>query len=217
MTRRSFPVALAAVAAAAALVGGTATTATAAPAATAAAAAPAATASTRPLAIGDAIMVKGTRVICFALLSSGKNGVACVLFDKQTKPLPGTYGIGMAVDGTTILNQITAAGNPKILLKRKPQAASRRSGRVYTGVPDDVFLLPIDATHKLACKITEVRPGQAIPLYQGIKIACWRIVRSGLPVPSSDAIQISDRMAAVVHGNAQGVFGTTVLVKKQPA
>ncbi len=205
MTRLRFPVALAAVAAAAALVGGTAT------------ATPAATASARPLALGDTIMVKGTQVICFALKSSGKNGIACVLFDKKTQPIKGTYGVGMAVDGTTILNQITAYGSPKILLRRKPQAALRRSKQVYIGVPGDVFLLPISATRKLACVITDVKPAQAIPLYRGIKIACWRIVRSGLPLPSSDAIQISDRMAAVVRGNVKGVFGTTVLVKKQPA
>lgn len=210
MTRLRFPVALAAVAAAAALLGGTATAAPAASAARTAAA------STRPLAIGDAIVVKGTRIICFALKSSGKNGVACALFDKKTQPIKGAYGVGMAVDGTTILNQVTTDGNPKILLKRKPQAASRRSDPAYTGVPGDVFLLPISATRKIACVITDVKPEQAIPLYRGIKIACWRIVRSGLPLPNSDAIQISDRMAAVVRGNAKGVFGTTVLVKKQP-
>ena len=205
MTRLRFPVALAAVAAVAALTGGTAT------------ATPAATASTRPLAIGDSIMVKGTQVICLALTSSGKSGIACVLFDRKTQPIKGTYGVGMAVDGTAILNQITADGSPKILLKRKPQAAFRRSEQVYSGVPGDVFLLPISATRKLACVITDVKPAQAAPLYRGIKIACWRIVRSGLPLPSSDAIQISDRMASIVRGNAKGVFGTTVLVKKQSA
>ena len=121
----------------------------------------------------------------------------------------------MAVDGTTILNQITADGNPKIVLKRKPQAAARRLARVYAAALGDVYLPPIDATHKVAYKITDVKPGQAIPLYQGIKIACWRIVRTGLPVPSSDAIQISDRMAAIVHADAKGIFASTVLVKKQ--
>ena len=205
MTRLRFPTVLAAVAAAAALVAATA------------AAAPATSTSTRPLAIGDTITVTGTRVVCFALVSSGKSGVACVLFDKQTEPIRGTYGVGMAVDGTTILNQITADGTPKIVVKRKPQAAARRSARVYAAAPGDVYLLPIDATHKLACKITDVKPGQAVPLYRGIKIACWRIVRTGLPVPSSDAIQISDRMAAIVHADTNGVYGSTVVVKRQPA
>ena len=204
MLRLRLPTGLAAVATSAALVAGTA------------AAAPAASTSTRPLAIGDTITVTGTRVVCFALVSSGKNGVACVLFDKQTEPIRGTYGVGMAVDGTTILNQITADGTPKIVVKRKPQAAARRSARVYAAAPGDVYLLPIDATHKLACKVTDVKPGQAVPLYRGIKIACWRIVRTGLPVPSSDAIQISDRMAAIVHADTKGVFGSTVLVKRQP-
>jgi hypothetical protein len=205
MTRLSFPAAISAVAAVAALAAGTAT------------AAPAVTASTRPLAIGDTITVKGTSVICLALVSSGKSGVGCVLFDSKTEPIRGTYGVGMAVDGTTVITEVTAGGNQKVVLKRKPQARVRRSAREYVAVPGDVYLLPIDANHKLACKITAVKPGQAIRLYQGIKIACWRIVRTGLPVPSSDAIQISDRMAAIVHSDAKGVFGSTVLVKKQPA
>ena len=205
MIRLPFPVALVTVAAAAGLVAGTAT------------AAPAAAASTRPLAIGDTIIVTKTRVFCLALVSSGKNGIGCILFDKKSVPIRGTYAVGMAIDGTAVLTQVNADGSPKTILKREPQASARRSSRVYSGAPDDVYLLPIDATHKLACKITDVKPGQAAPLYQGIKIACWRIVRTGLPVPSSDAIQISDRMAAIVSSDAKGVFGTTVLVKQQPA
>ena len=205
MTRPSFPVALVAVAAAAALVAG------------ATSAAPATAASSRPLAIGDTIIVTKTRVFCLALVSSGKNGVGCILFDKKSVPIRGTYAVGMAIDGTTVLTQVKPDGNPKIILKRKPQAVARRSSRVYSGAPGDVYLLPIDATHKLACKITDVKPGQAAPLYRGIKIACWRIVATGLPVPSSDAIQISDRMAAIVSSDAKGVFGTAVLVKQQPA
>lgn len=214
MMRRQLSTCLAAVAAAAALVAGTAT---AAGAATTARATRTAAASTLPLAIGDTITVKGTRVICVALVSSGKNGVGCALFDAKNEMIRGAYGVGMAVDGTAVITRTGPDGNPKVVLKRKPQAASRRSERDYSAVPGDVYLLPIDATHKLACKITEVKPAQAAPLYRGIKIACWRILQTGFPVPSSDAIQISDRMASIVRGNARGVFGTTVLVKQQPA
>lgn len=179
-------------------------------------AATAATASTRPLAIGDGIFVKGTSIVCFALRSNGKDGIGCVPVDKTTKPISGTYGVGIAVDGTTIINQVKADGTSKTILRRKPQAATRRSSRTYTALPGDVFLLPIDPTHKLACRVTSVKPGQAAVLYQGVKIACWRILRTGFPVPNSDAVQISDRMAAIVRADATGVFNRTVLVRKQP-
>lgn len=181
-----------------------------------AATAPAATASTRPLTSGDGIFVKGTSIACFVLRSNGKDGIGCVPVDKTTRPVSGTYGVGIAVDGTTIINQVKADGTSKTILRRKPQAAARWSSRTYTAFPGDVFLLPIDPTHKLACRVTRVKPGQAAVLYQGVKIGCWRILRTGFPVPHSDAVQISDRMASIVRADAKGVFNRTVLVKKQP-
>ena len=195
--------ALASLAALAALAGG----AGAAPAARAAGGAV-------KLAIGDTIDVKGTRVACFAIVANKKPGIACVLWSKNA-PLVGSYGVGLAVDGTVVLNQVMADGNPKTLLKRTPQLAARRSDKVYTGRPGDSFGLPIDKTHILGCRVIEVKPGQAALLYQGIKIACWRVTNE-LPVPNSNGVEISERYAAAYHFDAKGTVSGTLLVKRQP-
>ena len=51
-----------------------------------------------PLKVGDAIDVVGTKIACFAINSSAKDGIACVLW-KSSKAMTGSYGVGLAVDG----------------------------------------------------------------------------------------------------------------------
>ena len=66
--------------------------------------------TTIQLKIGDAVDVLHTRVACYALNSNGKNGIGCVLI-ANGKPIPGTYSVGLAVDGTAVLNKINADGS----------------------------------------------------------------------------------------------------------
>lgn len=175
------------------------------------------------LAIGDAIDVKGTRIACYAIVSNKKPGIGCVLIAKG-KPIAGSYGVGMATDGTAVMTRLNADGSATQIVKRSPQAAGRRGavaaphadGTVYPGVPGDAFGLPIDAGHILGCRVIRVRPGQAIALYQGIKISCWRAT-STLPVANSDGIEISDRFAAVFRFDGKGNVTATVAMKTQPA
>ena len=212
MQRSSLPVAAAVVTAVTALVAFAPTAA-----ATAAPAAPGAGIQAQKLVIGDTFVVKGTRILCVAIVSSGKRGIACVLFAKSA-PITGSYGVGMAVDGTSVLTQIKADGNPKLVLRRRPQATARRVDEVYSGSPGDAFALPIDAKRVLVCLVTDVKPAQAEPLYRGIKVGCWRALTAGTgPVPSSDAVQLSDRMASIVKFDAKGDISGVVVVKKQPA
>ena len=104
------------------------------------------------------------------------------------------------------------------MLKRKPQAVARRVDEVYVGSAGDAFALPIDAKRVLVCLVTDVKSAQAGPLYRGIKVGCWRALTAGTgPVPSSDAIQISDRMASIVTFDANGDISGVAVVKKQPA
>ena len=182
-----------------------------------AAAAPRGTGAVK-LAIGDTIDVKNTGVVCFAVVSNKKPGLGCVLW-KGNAPRIGSYGVGIATDGTVVVNQILADGSAKTLLKRVPQLAGHRSasaaGKVYAGLPGDTFGLPIDKTHILGCRVVDVKPSEAVALYQGIKIACWR-ADNEFPVPNSNGVQISDRMAAAYSFNAKGVVTKTLLVKRQP-
>jgi hypothetical protein len=193
-------------------------------AAGAGAAGSATTPAAQKLAIGDAIDVKGTRIACYAIVSNRKPGIGCVLIGGSS-PIAGSYGVGMATDGTAVMTRINANGTATQIVKRTPQAAgasgaagAARAARshVYAGVPGAAFGLPIDATHVLGCRIIDVRPGQAAPLFQGIKISCWRAT-STLPVANSDGVEISDRFAAVFRFDGKGNVTATIAMKQQPA
>ena len=86
--------------------------------------------TTIQLKIGDAVDVLNTRVACYALNSNGKDGVGCVLL-ANGKPIPGTYSVGLAVDGTAVLNKITADGSTTHVFKKRLPASrsARRTGR----------------------------------------------------------------------------------------
>lgn len=212
MTSRALLSALAAAAAVAALAAGTAG---------------AVTNPAKKLAIGDAVDVTGTGVACFALKSNGKNGIACVLW-KGDGPRSGSFGVGMAVDGTVVLNQILADGSAKTLYKRILQAralgagptaaatSARAGGKVYKLGAGNAFGLPVDARHILVCNIVNVTTTEAAPIYRGIKVGCWKTLDT-LALPNSGCVQISDKMANVCHMGPDGAVDRVVLLKKQPA
>lgn len=166
------------------------------------------------LKVGDAIAVEGTSIACFAIVSNQKAGVGCVLLD-GSDPKVGTYGVGIAVDGTVVVNRVKPDGGSQRILKRTPQSVSR-STKVYTGRPGDEFVLRIDAGHFIACRVVLVRPGEAKALYQGRKIGCWRTVGAD-PAPKTDGVQISERFVSVFRFDAKGVVGSMPLIKAQPA
>ncbi len=177
-------------------------------------AAPVATTVTR-LKIGDTITVQGTHIACYALVSNRKPGIGCVILDGSDLEV-GTYGVGIAADGTVILNQVRPDGSAKRIFRRVPQSARRSVGQVYVGKPDDEFVLSIDANHLLACRVVKVSPGEASPLYVGTKIGCWRTT-GRTPTPSSDGVQISERFASVYRFDAKGEKIVAMpVVKRQP-
>lgn len=176
------------------------------------------------LAIGDFVDIKNTGIACLALRSNNKNGILCALWDKDA-PRPGSYAVGLAVDGTVVVSLVKADGTPKQLLKRTPQLrstgagtakATSRAANNYAVVPGDSFGLPIDKKHLIGCRVILVKPTEAAPLYQGIKVGCWRATDLA-PIPSTDGVQISDRFAMAFSFDAKGVVTKTLMLKKQPA
>ena len=125
--------------------------AVAALAALAAAPAAAAPLSSIPLKIGDAVDVVGTPMACFAITSNNKDGLACVLW-KGSRPRTGTYGVGLAVDGTASLNKIKADGSGQTIFKRKLQAA-RTVYKAHTG---DLFGFQVNTSLSIACEVINV-------------------------------------------------------------
>lgn len=201
--------------------------AAAAVAALAAGATGAATNPAKRLAVGDAVDVTGTGIACFAITSNKKDGLACVLW-KGGGPRPGTFGVGIAVDGTVVMNQMLADGTAKTLYKRILQARAQGAGSaaaaaparagdtVYTLGAGHAFGLPVDAHHSLVCNIANITSAQAAPLYRGIKVGCWKTLDT-LALPNSGCVQISDKLANVCHMGADGAVDRVVLLKRQPA
>lgn len=169
----------------------------------------------RKLAIGDAVDVRGTGIACFAVVSNRKPSIGCALLGKDGNPRPGTFAVGIAVDGTIVMSRVKADGSSATVLKRTPQAAGR-AGKVDPASPGDSFGLPIDTAHIIGCRVIDVLPSQAAKaLYRGIKVACWRATETA-PVPRSEGVEISDRFAAAFRFDAKGDVAGGILVRTQP-
>lgn len=165
------------------------------------------------LRIGDAVDVAGTKVACFAIESNGKDGVACVLWGKNTARA-GTYGVGLAVDGTAVLNRIKADGTSRRIFKRKLQGRER-AGKTYRARVGDLFGLQISAARSLGCKVIDVKSRNLAPLYRGVKVSCWRATtRSALP--NTYGVTISDKLAGVYRYDGKGRPSKDVVLRRQP-
>ena len=165
------------------------------------------------LKIGDAVDVVGTRVACFAVNSSGKDGVGCVIWGKD-KPLPGSYTVGLAVDGTAALSQVNADGSSQRIFKRKPQVLGR-AAKVYRLGVGDVFGLQISSKIALGCKVINVADASVGPVYQGVKVTCYRATADS-PLPNSLGVSISDKFAGVFQFDAKGAVMSNGIIRIQP-
>jgi hypothetical protein len=163
-----------------------------------------------PLKIGDAIDVVGTRVACFALRSNGKNGMACVLL-RGSNPIVGSYGAGLAADGTAVLNKIKADGSADDVFRRKLQAART----VYKAKTGDLFGLQLTNTIGLGCRVIDVTATNLAPVYRGVKVSCWRATATQ-PLPNTYGVSISDRFAGVFRFDAKGKPTTWGVMRQQP-
>lgn len=177
------------------------------------AAAPAAAAPVRsiPLKIGDAIDVVGTPMACFAITSNKKDGLACLLW-KGNGPRTGTFGVGLAVDGTASLNKIKADGSGQTIFKRKLQAA-RTVYKAHTG---DLFGFQVNPSLSIACEVINVASTAVEPLLRGVKVVCLRS-NGKAAIPNSYFVTISAKFAAVSKWDAKSNPSQWGIVKKQPS
>ena len=160
---------------------------------------------------GDAVDVLGTRIACFAVTSSGKDGIYCVLWDGK-KPLVGSFGAGLAVDGTAVLNRITRDGTTQPIARRPEQHAA---GRVYRLKAGDAFGFPLPARVNLGCKILDITDRRLRPIYRGVKVSCWRARKD--PLPRTYGVTVSDRVAGIFRFDAHGrVSPAGAVTRPQP-
>jgi hypothetical protein len=164
------------------------------------------------LKVGDAVDVLNTRVACFAIKSSGKPGVACVLWSKKSKPLVGSYGIGLAVDGTAVLNRIKADGSAQSIFKKRTLASVRKVYKVKVG---EGFGLPAPNGTILGCQVLNITSTSLAPIYRGLKVSCW-IATATEPLPNRYGVSISDKMAGVFKFTSTGEVSKWGIVRAQP-
>ena len=145
--------------------------------------------------------------------SNGKDGVGCVLWGKD-KPLAGSFSVGLAVDGTAVLSKLKPDGSAQQIFKRKP-AARGRAARVYRLGAGDVFGLQVTSKIALGCKIINVADASVAPVYQGVKVSCYRATAES-PLPSSLGVSISDKFAGVFQFDSKGAVTSNGIMRKQP-
>ena len=171
----------------------------------------AATQRTVVLKIGDAVDVAGTKVACFAMTSSGKNGMACLLWGNG-KPLVQTYGVGLAVDGTAVVKKIKADGSSTDIFKRR----LKRASKVYRLGVGNTFGFAINQRVALGCRVLNITNRSLAPVYRGVKVSCWRATATK-PLPHTYGISISNKFAGVFAFDAKSRVGKDAIVKRQPA
>ena len=167
------------------------------------------------LKIGDAVDVLHTRVACYALNSNGKDGIGCLLI-ANGKPIPGSYSVGLAVDGTAVLNTINADGSAThVFKKRLPQSHGVSSGKVYRVQPGQSFGIPVSGGEVIGCNVINVTTTSVAPIYRGIKVTCW-FADASHAIPNRYAVSISDKMGGVFKITSSGQVSSWGIVKPQP-
>ena len=133
------------------------------------------------------------------------------------KPIPGTYGVGLAVDGTAVLNKVNADGSSThVFKKRLPASRSASGGTVYRLKAGESFGIPVSGGVVIGCKVLNVTSTSVAPVYRGIKVSCWFATASAT-VPNRYGVSISDKMAGVFKVTPSGQLSTWGLVKSQPS
>jgi hypothetical protein len=166
--------------------------------------------SSIPLKIGDAVDVVGTPMACFAITSNHKNGMACVLW-KGSNPKTGSYGVGLADDGTAEISKIKADGSGQIVFKRKLQSARK----VYKAHVGDLFGFQVNDSLSIGCEVINVTSTAVEPLLRGVKVICLRS-NGTTSVPSSYFVTISAKVAAVAKFDTKSNVTPWAIVKHQP-
>jgi hypothetical protein len=174
----------------------------------------AAPSTTIRLSIGDAVEVVGTKIACFAITSNGKDGIGCVLL-KGSKPITGTFGVGLAFDGTAVVSKVKPDGTAQRIFKRRLQGIATARSATYRVRVGDLFGMPIDSKINLGCRVINVTDTSFEPLYRGVKVSCWRATTTAA-VPRSYGVSISDKFAGVFAFQANGKLASNGFVRRQP-
>jgi len=167
-----------------------------------------------PLKIGDAVDILNTNVACYAVHSDGKDGIGCVIL-KGSNIKTGSYGVGIAVDGTAVVNKVKADGSSTHVFKKRLPASRSASAKVYPMKPGQGFGIPVKGDKIIACEVVNVTSTAVEPFLRGIKVTC-HFSTSVTSVANTYVVAISDRFAGVFKITPQHTASTWGIVKQQP-
>lgn len=152
-------------------------------------AAPAASAApVRQLAVGDTVMVAGTRVLC--AVTGGPKAISCFKVN-ASGPVPGSFAVGLDARGTAAAWRIDAGGSPRPVLTRKLQSRAARQLVLRRGEVARIAGTRVD------CAVVK-------PDGSGNAIFCALDDARG-PVPGSYAVALTDAGAIVSRITAKRV------------
>lgn len=153
------------------------------------------------LRLGDAVTVSGTRINCVATRSNGKVCIGCVLLRNQSTVV-GSYGAGLAVDGTAVVTRFKADRSSVGVFKQRSRMnafgyfASASNSHRYTARIGDRFGFSANAGTSLGCQVINVTSQSVGSIYRGEKVSCWRATATA-PIPLSWGISISNKIAGI--------------------
>jgi hypothetical protein len=162
------------------------------------------------LKLGDAVDVTGTPVACFAVKSNGKAGMGCLLWTKD-HATANAYGVGLAEDGTAIINRIHTDGSGSTIWKRRLQTAAT----VYRVGVGDEFGLVLATGIDLGCRVINVTTTTLPARYRGVKVSCWR-AKGNAPLPKTYGVSLSAKLAGVFRFDATGNVTSWGVERLQP-
>lgn len=161
--------------------------------------------------VGDAVAIHGTHVGCYGVTDDRRDGIVCFKVDSKGFT-PGTFGVGIAEDGTSTAYKIRENRTPRRIFRRMlqgfqaPAAASAEAKTIVLGV-GKVFNLKGTS---ILCQIVKITTGVA-PLYRGVKVGCFRADSAGA-LPNTYGVAVTDKFAGVFRFKANRDVGADVFV-----
>lgn len=160
------------------------------------------------LAVGDTLLLPRSRITCLVTSDGTKPALYCLLVARQTTPLPNSYAVGLARDGTAILVAYDAKSRGS-LLRRFTQAAV---ARVATAAKGKIVLAKLGGLYHVTgtdilCAVSSSgNPG----------LACYMVGPQGRIV-GSPGIAMVDGVSATVFRLTSRTAITTLIRKPEPA
>ncbi len=167
----------------------------------------------RQLKVGDSVDVTSTKIGCFTKISADRKAIICELAT-TTGLIKGTYGVGIAANGDTVVSKVNKKGDAIALWAARGKASARAHEATYYEPPHrrDTFGFEIPGGD-IGCDILDITTGTA--QFTGRRVVCFHSIK-GKPVANSYAVVLSNKFAGAFRFTAKSQIGPNAIVEIQP-